>query len=279
MGDDDIIFVLKYGVGKKFRGADIATAERVNRAAIDVEGQKTGTMVVGVSDTELLAQVSETVVIPTTSHADIVRTHTHLVQHVRAEVVGPIDHAIFHASLVEGIEKQSQGVDAGFILRALRYPEVQPVARRDLIVDPHISLVHVVVASSGIDEVVSQIAIQGQRIKARRKQISGHRIDHVQRNLIVRKWRPVAVWIQLEWVVQLDALLCQQLREVPLPFRRGEKRDGTTRRRVVETLSLIVDENEQFILQDGTTKRGAKHVPAQRGLGESLKIVRPVIRI
>ena len=108
VSDDDIVLVLKHGVGKKLCGANILTAERVNRAAKDVESQKTGTMIVRVGDPKFLAEVSEAVVTPTPSHTDIVRAYTRLVQHVRAEVVGPVDHAIFQASLVEGIEKQSE---------------------------------------------------------------------------------------------------------------------------------------------------------------------------
>ena len=164
-------------------------------------------------------------------------------------------------------------------MRALRYPEIHTVARRDLIVDPHISLVCVVVTSSSVDEVVHQIGIQRQRVKTRRKQVPGHRIDHAQGNLIVRKWCPVAVRIKLKWVVQLDALLCQQLREVALPFGRGEKCDWAARSRVIETLSLIIDEKEQFVLHDGTAKRSAKHVPAECGLCETLKIVGPIVGV
>ncbi len=278
VGDDDIILVLKHGVGKKLRRANILTAERANRPK-DVDKQKTRTMVIGVGDTKLLAEVPETVVNATVGHADIVRAHSRFVQHVGAEVVRPIDHAIFQARLVEGIEKQSKRINYGVILRALRYPTVYPVVWRDFVVDPHISLVCIVVTSSGVDEVVHQIAIQRQRVKTRRKQVSDHRIDHAQGNLIVRKGCPVTVRIQLKWVVQLDALRCQQLREVALPFGCGEKREGAARRRVIETLSLIVDEKEQFVLHDGATKRRAKHIPAECGLRETQKIVGPVVGV
>src|ERR1700730_11756778 len=103
MRDDDIVFVLKHGVGKKLCGANIFTAERINRATRDVESDKPRTMVVGVGDAEFLAEVSEADVTPTPSHTNIVRAYTCLVQHVRTEVVGPVDHAIFQASLAEGI--------------------------------------------------------------------------------------------------------------------------------------------------------------------------------
>ena len=51
VGDDDIIFVLKHGVGEKLSVANVLTAEITDRAAIDVESQKTRTMIVGISDT------------------------------------------------------------------------------------------------------------------------------------------------------------------------------------------------------------------------------------
>jgi hypothetical protein len=111
-------------------------------------------MIVRVGDTKFLAKVTETIVSPAPSDTDIVRSHTRLVQYVRTEVMRPVDHAIFQASLVEGIEKQSKGINDWAILRALRYPEVEPIFRRDLKVEPHISLIHVVVTSSGVDEVV-----------------------------------------------------------------------------------------------------------------------------
>ena len=84
--------------------------------------------------------------------------------------------------------------------------------------------------------------------------------------------------VKLKWVT-LDALLCQQLREVALPFGRSEKCDWAARSRVIETLSLIIDEKEQFVLHDGTAKRSAKHVPAEGGLCETLKIVGPVVGV
>ena len=59
MRDDDIVFVLKHGVGKKLCRANIFTAERVNRAARDVESQEAWAMIIGVGDTEFLAEVSD----------------------------------------------------------------------------------------------------------------------------------------------------------------------------------------------------------------------------
>src|SRR5439155_20709622 len=94
--------------------------------------------------------------------------------------------------------------------------------------------------------------------------------------LIVRKRRAVAAGIKLEWVIQLDALLGQQLREVTLPFSWSEERDWAAGSGVVETLPLIIDEKKQFVLHDRTAKRGPKHVPAECGLGETVKIVGPV---
>ena len=48
---------------------------------------------------------------------------------------------------------------------------------------------------------------------------------------------------------------------------------------MVETLSLIIDEKEQFVLHDRTAKRGSKHVPAECGLRETLKSVGPVVGV
>src|SRR5207248_1007993 len=124
-----------------------------------------------------------------------------------------------------------------------------------------------------------QIAVQRERINAQGKQVSGHRIHHAQWNVIVRKWCSIAFRIKLEGVIQLDTSICQKLREVTLPFGCGEQRDWTTGSRVVETLSLIVDEKEQFVLDDRTAKRYAKHVPAKRWLREILKIVGPVVSV
>jgi hypothetical protein len=54
--------------------------------------------------------VPQAVVESPTVNANIVRAHTRFVQHIMTEVVGAIDHAIFQARLVEGIEKQSEGI-------------------------------------------------------------------------------------------------------------------------------------------------------------------------
>ena len=66
------------------------------------------------------------------------------------------------------------------------------------------------------------------------------------------------------------------MREVTLPFSWSEERDWAAGSGVVETLPLIIDEKKQFVLHDRTAKRGPKHVPAECGLGETVKIVGPV---
>ena len=118
-------------------------------------------MVIRVSNSKLLTEVPETVVKPTIGHADIVRTHSNFVQHVGTEVMGPIDHAIFQARQIEAVEEEPKGVNPGDVLSALRNPTVQLVSLRDFVINPHIPLVHIVVTSTGVDEVVHHITVQG----------------------------------------------------------------------------------------------------------------------
>src|SRR5262249_24096839 len=103
-----------------------------------------------------------------------------------------------------------------------------------------------------------------------------YRVHHARRNLIVPERCAVPAGIKLERVIQLDALLGQQLREVTLPFRWSEEREWAAGSGVVKTLPLIIDEKEQFVLHDRTAERASKHVPAECGLGKSLKIIGPV---
>src|SRR5947208_17060414 len=97
VGDDQIIFVLKHRVRKELLRTNIWIAEAANSRAEDVDSQKTRTMVIRIRDPELFPEVSETIVKRTIVHTDIVRAHSNFIQHVRTEVVGPIDHAIFQA--------------------------------------------------------------------------------------------------------------------------------------------------------------------------------------
>src|SRR5207302_537915 len=86
-------------------------------------GQKTGTMVIRVSNSKLLTEVPETVVKPTIGHADIVRTHSNFVQHVGTEVMGRIDHAILSPERrcdVEDVEERRRDDGAGHPLRTIR---------------------------------------------------------------------------------------------------------------------------------------------------------------
>ena len=81
-------------------------------------------MVISIGDTELLAEIPETVVNPTLIQTDVIHAYNRFTQYVGAKVVGPIDHPIFQAGLIERIEKQFKGVNYGVILIALRYSTV-----------------------------------------------------------------------------------------------------------------------------------------------------------
>ena len=105
VGDDDIILVLKHRVRKELCGAHVLSAERPDRTPKDVESQEAWSVIIGVCDAEFLAEVAEADVSSAQSETNIVCAHTRLVQYVRAEVVGPVDDAIFQPSLVEGIEQ------------------------------------------------------------------------------------------------------------------------------------------------------------------------------
>ena len=105
VSDDESVFKLKHRVGKKFGGADAPSAEGADGRPVDVDLQQSRAMVVCIRDAKLLTQVPEAVVKSTIGHLNVVRAHSCFAQYVRTEVMGPVDHAIFQASLVEGIEK------------------------------------------------------------------------------------------------------------------------------------------------------------------------------
>ncbi len=118
VSDDESVFQLKHRVGKEFGGADALSAEGTDGRPEDVDRQQPRAMVVRIRDAELLAQVPEAVVKSTIGHANVVRTHSCFAQYVWTEVMGPVEHAVLHARLVECIEKQSERVGLGIILKS-----------------------------------------------------------------------------------------------------------------------------------------------------------------
>src|SRR6267378_5342454 len=67
--------------------------------------------------------------------------------------------------------------------------------------------------------------------------------------------------------------------KVSSPLRCREYIDELSRGGVIETLSLIIEEEKQLVLEDRTTDCASEHVPAQGGSLSILKFIFPGIRV
>jgi hypothetical protein len=164
VGDDESVFELKHRVREELRGTDTSSAKGAYGHAEDVDLQQSRAMVVCIRDAKLFTQVPEAVVNPPVGHANVVRPHSCFGQYVGTEVVGPVNHTIFETRLVESIEKQSEGVNFGFVLKPFGNPPVQAVFCGGFVIHPCVSLVHVVVTSTSVGEIVHQAVAGGQRV-------------------------------------------------------------------------------------------------------------------
>src|SRR5262249_30419630 len=118
-----------------------------------------------------------------------------------------------------------------------------------------------------------QVVVDRLGIKRRREQRGCHRADHAGRNLVVWERRPhcggdasgaVLARGALARVIQLNRRrLIEQRREVSSHLGWRIYGDEARSWRVIEALSLIVDEEEQLVLEDRSAQRAAEHIPAQ----------------
>src|SRR5882762_586865 len=155
----------------------------------------------------------------------------------------------------------------------------------------YVELVRVKSLGLRITEIVLPACAGRVRIERRVEQRLCYRVNGIS-NDIVRK-RHVAVQRIVELVSPLrhtldrNGVITEATRkpsranipEVACPLRTGKETRLPGGRRVIETLPLIVKEEEQLVLHDWATDSAAEHVPAQLISRRSIKSVFPGVRV
>src|SRR5579863_1791301 len=162
-----------------------------------------------------------------------------------------------------------------------------------IVVNLNVTLIAVVLIRDFLQRVVRQVTVDRLGVKRGSKQRCRNRADHAGRNNVAREgaadcrgdaWRPVLARRARAWIVDLHrCLLVEERAEIARLLGRSEHSDEAAGGWVIETLSLIIDEKEQLILNDLTTQRATVHVPtngsARNCRRTRVDLVFPLVRV
>ena len=170
-------------------------------------------------------------------------------------------------------------MDGRSILTSVGVTARKIVLHRHLPVEFDITLIGIHEGRDGVELVEAHAVVHGQRIQVRAgEQILYRRTEETQRNLVVGKRSPVAAGVQMEWVIELDGAVgrVEHAREVAFAEIRGEHGVTVGGGWGIFSQSLIVGEEEQLVLDDGSAEGAPELVPAQ-WRARDLRIIVPVI--
>src|SRR5580700_7388047 len=119
-------------------------------------------------------------------------TEAGVINKIAANGSGPIANDVIDRCSRESVSHQHVRIRRRIVLESASKATRNAVLRSGPVVDLDIALIHVLLRVSGIHSVILQVSVYGCRIEGGTKQVAGHRADHSQRNLVVRKWLAVA---------------------------------------------------------------------------------------
>src|SRR5882724_7151370 len=149
------------------------------------------------------------------------------------------------------------------------------VLRGGIEIDFYVKLVGIESLSLNVAEIVLEATTGRGGIEGGTKQSLRHCIDRLGNDVIEKRRVAVPRIIELvgfvSHIVDYNRVVAEASSEpasanipkVALTFRRGEDVKELRRGGVVKSLPLIVKEEEQLVLNNGTTDGSTEHVPAQ----------------
>src|SRR6266478_8916660 len=154
-------------------------------------------------------------------------------------------------------------------------------------IDFYVELVGIKSLSFRIAEIVLEAGPGWGGIERRTKQRLRYWINRLC-NDVVGEWRIAVVGIiklvrPVRYAFDRNRVIAEATRKpcradvpkVALAFRGGEQTPLLSRGGMVETLPLVIEEEEQLVLDNGTTDGAAEHVPAQLVSPRSVEPVFP----
>src|SRR6266849_4237749 len=204
----------------------------------------------------------------------MVPTKARIIDEVIRDGARPITHHAPNRRRSLAVREEELGVARRINLKGAREAARNQILVGQSIVNLGIALIAVKGSRPFLNGVIGQIVVDDLRVERRCKQSSRDWANHAGRNHIARKRLPrgsgyacsaVLPGSPLTGVIQLDrgggGLKCAKVAGL---FCGCVHRYETACGRMVESLPLIVNEEEEFVLEDRSTEGSSKHVPAQR---------------
>ena len=164
------------------------------------------------------------------------------------------------------------------------------VAIRGVEIDFYVKLVGIESLSLRVAQIVLKTTAGWGGVQRGAKQRLGHWINWL-RNHVIRKRQPGLRIIELvglvNYIVYRDRVVTDTGREgtianipkIALPLLCSEDVEELRGRGVVESLALIVKEEEQLVLDNRTADRATEHIPAQLVCRRRIESIFPGIRV